>query len=120
MHLYILDWSGTLDRLRDPKGFVRALQMLGHKAVLYSGYMTINHPAAKAVDWQASKGHGFRHLVLSALEEWPEIERVFYSDDEAYFAKEQVENLQTEPDLEINIEYLDPASLMTHLTSLAP
>jgi len=119
MHVYILDWSGTLDTLSNPKGYVRALQYLGHKVVLWTGHSVVKDPAAAAVDLFVTKGNSLQELVLDVMAMW-EPEKVFYSDDERIPAKGQVHYLQTDPDLELPIEFIDPFDLHAHLASLAP
>jgi hypothetical protein len=117
--IYILDWQGTLDSLAYPKGFVRALQHLGHKVVLYTGYSDLRHPAAAACDRYVVKGDSFSRLVNECLHDWPDATKVIYSDDERWSAKEMVEDLATDPDFNVDIEYLDPSHLGSHLSSLA-
>jgi len=37
MRAYVLDWTGTLDRLEDPVAFIRALNESGDYTIMYSG-----------------------------------------------------------------------------------
>ena len=119
MNVYILDWQGTLDTLGDPKGFIRALQHVGHKVVLWTGRGNLKHPAAAAADLYVTKGDTLKSLVLDVLYAW-DIEKVFYSDDDRSYAKDAILDLQTDPDLELPIEFIDPSDLQAHLSTLAP
>lgn len=118
MNVYILDWNGTLDTLGNPKGFVRALQSLGHKVVLYTGHSQIKDPAAAACDRYAVK-FSLRELIHECLFDWPETAKVYISDDERVWTMETVENLATDPDMPVPVEFLDPFDLNKHLSSMA-
>lgn len=117
MNVYILDWSGTLDQLANPKGFVRALQFLGHKVVLWTGHMILRHPAALAVDRFATKTITLRELVLESIRDWNP-EGIIISDDDESFARDQVLDFQTDPSIGLPVAYLDPKDLHTHLSTL--
>jgi hypothetical protein len=117
--VYILDWTGTLSTLKDPKGYIRALQHVGHKVIIWSGHMTIRHPAAAAADQMWSKMTSMRDVCRAAMRQWPDTAKFIVSDDDRYFTKERVLEIATEPELDVDIEFLDPFDLQAHLSTLA-
>jgi len=119
VHIYILDYTGTLDQLGNPKGFVRALQSLGHKAALWTGHSPryIGHPGlAEAVDWYISKGSGtLKSIVQELLQECPEATCVYVSDDDA-LAPAQVADMKSQ--VGVLVLFIKPSDLNAHLSSL--
>lgn len=120
MTVYILDWTGTLNTLKNPKGYIRALQHVGHKVILWSGHMTLRHPAAAAAaDRMWSKVTSMREVCLSALHEWPDTTKFIVSDDDRHWVEERVLELATDPEIDLEIGFLDPFDLQDHLSTLA-
>ncbi len=120
MNLYILDWKGTLDRMSNPHGFIRALQSLGHKVILWSGTSTRYLPpkVAQSVDYHSLK-ETLGELRTLCDEQWPEIKEVFVSDDEIRSVKDQVEDIVTSPKSTRPWTFINPHDLNAHLTKLA-
>ena len=116
VHLYVLDWSGTLDRLANPKGFIRALQSRGHKVVIWTGASSRENKAFQAADAVRSKNQTLQEVVTEFRQGWG-TNHTFVSDDDSWVA-ESVENLVIYPEVG-PVEYLDPNDLNTHLGSLA-
>lgn len=122
MHLYILDWSGTLDQLYNPKGFVRALQSLGHKVVIWTGNDRLRDPAAEAADKVIWKNDLMLlwEVVVHCMATWPDVTRIIVSDDDLSYIMDAVTDLATDPIKAYPIEFLEPVRLNAHLTGLAP
>jgi len=121
MTLYILDWSGTLNQLSNPKGYVRALQSLGHKVVIWTGHAFLQEPAAEAADKVIWKND---HLLLwevvnHCMAAWPDIAKIRVSDDDVAYIVDAVTELATDPIKAYMIEFIHPSHLNAHLTSLA-
>jgi len=118
VNIYILDWNGTLDTVEDPAGFVRSLQAKGHKVVLFTGNSHIqDEDVAEAVDVYAVKAsESFRTMFDRFLEQWPETQKILYSDDER--ARAKVVFFRLDDEYPVEFEFLDPFHLEKHLSGL--
>ena len=123
MTIYVLDYQGTLDQLSRPKGFVRALQSLGHKVILLTGLSSTSvqrrHKGlAEAPDRFVTKGEALLTVIREAVHDWEGATGVIVCDDEPS-TEQDVLDLATGSDLAIPITFLAPQDLNAHLSSLA-
>lgn len=118
--VYILDWQGTLDTVSNPKGFVRALQHLGHRVVMWSGHSMKDHPAWAAVDAVCSKYDSLKEIITWARSEWKPKKIIISDDYMVWSGGDEMTELQTNPSFgTLTIEFLKPSELGNHLSQLS-